>query len=151
MQAISIQVSLESEGIRIRILNIRDADARYCRDMDDKQQVKHEQLIGARNCNGNACLLICGHVTFTDAALKNIDNLNLDNPWIWTISSIKWFVFMRQRRANVHSESHSKVFVKKCVGKEDCRRRGRADTAMNSKGEYEWGLRIQYVSNHSRE
>lgn len=50
MQAISIQVSLESEGIWIRILNIRDANARYCRDMDDKQQVKHEQLIGARNC-----------------------------------------------------------------------------------------------------
>lgn len=28
----------------------------------------------------NACLLSCSHVTFTDVALKHVDNLNLDNP-----------------------------------------------------------------------
>lgn len=40
MQAISIQVSLESEEIWIRIQNTQGA-AYLCRDMDDKQQVKH--------------------------------------------------------------------------------------------------------------
>lgn len=52
-----------------------------------------------------------------DAALKHINNFILDTLWIWTLSYVKLFVFMRQRRANVHSEYDSKVLVKKYAGK----------------------------------